>query len=174
LLTDGDLAIRRRAQRLFAGDAPGPRPAAIARYHSVLDQLGDPERGRSVFDRECLACHKLGERGHVVGPNLAGVRRKTPEEILLGILDPNREVSPEFVEYTVALEDGRVVTGLIAAETPSSLTLRGREGAEQTILRRNIAEIAGTGQSLMPEGLEKTVTPSEMADLIAFLLRIQD
>ena len=127
-----------------------------------------------IFDRECLACHKLGERGHAVGPNLAGVRRKTPEEILVSILDPNREVSPEFLEYTVALDDGRVVTGLVAAETPASLSLRGREGAEQTILRRNVAEIASTGKSLMPEGLEKTIPPPEMSDLIAFLLRIQD
>ena len=92
----------------------------------------------------------------------------------MNILDPNREVSPEFLEYTVALDDGRVVTGLVAAETPSGVTLRGREGVEQTILRRNVAEIASTGKSLMPEGLEKTVTPQEMADLIAFLLKIQD
>ena len=93
--------------------------------------------------------------GNAVGPNLASVRRKTPEELLISILDPNREVSPEYLEYTVALDDGRVVTGLVAAETPTSVTLRGREGTEQTILRGNIDEIAGTGKSLMPEGLEK-------------------
>jgi putative heme-binding domain-containing protein len=109
-----------------------------------------------------------------VGPNLAGVRRRTAEEILVNILDPNREASPEFHEYTVALDDGRVVTGLIAAETPASVTLRGRDAVEQTILRRNVAEIASTGKSLMPEGLEKTITPTEMQDLITFLLKIQD
>jgi len=174
LLKDRDPTIRERAQTLLGGETPGPRAVALARYRTALDRPGDPDRGRSIFDRECLACHKLGERGHAVGPNLAGVSRKTPEEILVSILDPNREVSPEFMEYTIALDDGRVVTGLVAAETPGGFTLRGREAAEQTILRRNVAEIASTGKSLMPEGLEKTVPLQAMSDLIAFLLRIQD
>ena len=174
LLNDRDPSIRQRARALLGGEAPGPRAAVLARYQPALERPGDSERGRSLFDRECLACHKLGERGQAVGPNLAGIRRKTPEEILVSILDPNREVSPEFLEYTIALDDGRIVAGLIAAETPGSLTVRGREGAEQTILRRNVAEIASTGKSLMPEGLERSLTPGEMADVIAFLLRIQE
>ena len=174
LLNDRDPTIRRRAQALLGGEAPGPRAAALAAYRPVLDRPGDPDRGRLIFDRECLACHKLGDRGHAVGPNLAGVRRKTPEEILVSILDPNREVSPEFLEYAIAIDDGRVVTGLVAAETPGSLTIRGREAVEQTILRRNVTEIASTGKSLMPEGLEKTIPPQDMSDLIAFLLRMQE
>ena len=109
-----------------------------------------------------------------MGPNLAGVRHRTAGEILVNILDPNREASPEFHEYTVALDDGRVLSGLVAAETPTSVTLRGREALEQTILRRNVAEIATTGKSLMPEGLEKSIAPAEMVDLITFLLKIQD
>ncbi|AMV37203.1 PVC-type heme-binding CxxCH protein [Planctomyces sp. SH-PL62] len=174
LVADNDPAVRARAQALFAAEAVGPRAEAVARFKPILETPGDPDRGRAVFDRECMVCHKLGERGHAVGPNLAGVRRRTAEEILVNILDPNREVSPEFLEYTVALDDGRVASGLVASETPSGVTLRGREGVEETILRRNLAEIAGTGKSLMPEGLETSITPPEMADLIAFLLRIQD
>jgi putative heme-binding domain-containing protein len=174
LINDRDPAIRSRASALFAAEAVGPRAEAIARYKPAIETPGDPDRGRVVFDRECLACHKIGARGNAVGPNLAGVRRRTAEEILVNILDPNREVSPEFIEYAVAIDDGRVATGLIASETPSGVTLRGREGAEQTILRRNLVELSSTGKSLMPEGMETTVSPAEMADLIAYLLRIQD
>jgi putative heme-binding domain-containing protein len=174
LLNDRDPAVRSRARALFAAEAVGPRAEAVARYRPALAAPGDPDRGRAVFDRECVVCHRLGERGHAVGPNLAGVRRRTAEEILVNILDPNREVSPEFLEYAVATDDGRVVTGLVAAETPTGVTLRGREGAEQTILRRNVAEVSCTGKSLMPEGMERAVTPGEMADLIAYLMRIQD
>jgi putative heme-binding domain-containing protein len=174
LLRDRDPALRARAAALLGSEAPGPRAEAIARYKPFLDQPGDADRGRSIFERECLACHTLGTQGHAVGPNLAGVRRRTAEEVLVNILDPNREASPEFHEYTVALDDGRVLTGLIAAETPASVTLRSRDAVEQTILRRNVAEIASTGKSLMPEGLEKTVTPGEMKDLITFLLKIQE
>ncbi len=174
LLSDRDPAIAARARSLLGGEAAGPRAEAVARYKPAIETAGDAERGRSVFDRECMACHKLGERGHAVGPNLAGVRRRTAEEILISILDPNREVSPEFLEYTVLLDDGRVVNGLVASETPVGVTLRGRESVEQTILSRNVSEIATTGKSLMPEGIEKTVNPQEMKDLIALLLRIQD
>jgi putative heme-binding domain-containing protein len=174
LLKDRDPAIRERATAVLGGLAPAPRAAAIEAYKRAIDRAGDSERGRTIFERECMACHKLGDRGHSVGPNLASMRRKTPEEILLSILDPNREVSPEFVEYLIALDDGRVVTGIVASETPGGLAVRGRESAEQTILRRNIAQIAGTGKSLMPEGLEKNITPPEMTDLITFLLKLQD
>jgi putative heme-binding domain-containing protein len=174
LLQDRDPALRKLAEEAFATLVTGPRSEAVAQYKPAIEHAGDPDRGRAVFDRECQVCHKLGDRGNAVGPNLAGVRHRTAEEILVNILDPNREVSPEFLEYMVALDDGRVVTGLVAAETPNSVTLRAREGAEQTILRKNIEEIRSTGKSLMPEGLEKTVTPAEMKDLIAFLLKIQD
>jgi putative heme-binding domain-containing protein len=174
LLKDRDPAIRARAKASLGGETPAPRARAIRQYKPMLDRPGDPDRGRVVFDRECLACHKLGDRGHAIGPNLASARQKTAEEILVSILDPNREVSPEFFEYTVALEDGRTVAGIVAAETPSAVTLRGREGVEQTILRRNIVEIASVGTSLMPEGLEKIIMPREMADLITFLLQIQN
>ena len=96
--------------------------------------------------------------------------KRTPEEVLLHILDPNREVSPSYVEYVVALTDGRVVRGVIAAETPASLTLRRAEGASDTILRQNIEEMSNIGLSLMPEGLEKNIPPQDMADLLRFLL----
>jgi len=174
LLNDRDPALHELAQAVFRDQIAGPRAEAVTRYKPAIEKAGDSVRGRVVFDRECQVCHKLGERGHAVGPNLAGVRHRTADEILVNILDPNREVSPEFLEYTVALDDGRVVTGLVAAETPNSVTVRGREGVEQTILRKNIEEIHSTGKSLMPEGLEKAVTPTEMGDLIAFLLKIQD
>ena len=174
LLNDRDPAIRSKAAALFAGETVGPRAEAIALYKPALETPGDLDRGKVVFDRECLVCHRIGTRGHEVGPNLAGVRRRTAEEILTSILDPNREVSPEFLEYLVAIDDGRVASGLVASETPTGVTLRGREGAEQTILRRNVVEISSTGKSLMPEGIEQTVSPEEMADLIAYLLRLQD
>jgi putative heme-binding domain-containing protein len=173
LMADRDPAIRRRARALLGRAVPGPRAAAYSRYRTALDLPADPARGERVFERECIACHKLGERGHPVGPNLASVQRRIPEELLLHILDPNREVAPDYVEYAVSLDDGRILTGLVVAESAGSLTLRRPGGAEDTVLRTNIAAIAGTGKSLMPEGLEDRVSPREMADLIAFLRGVQ-
>ena len=89
------------------------------------------------------------------------------------ILDPNREVLANYLLYVVVLDSGRVVSGLIANESATSITLRRAENAQETILRRNIEEINGTGKSLMPEGLEQKITEQQMSDLIAFLLRLE-
>ncbi len=173
LLSSKDAGIRARAESLFGPTSPGPRREVIERYQQALKQPSDPDRGRAVFHRECLTCHRLGETGHEVGPNLSSIRRRTADEVLIHILDPNREVAPDYLEYTVALEDGRVLSGLIEAETATSLTLKRAEGVEDSILRRNIQEIASTGKSLMPEGLESKISIQEMADLLAFLLELQ-
>jgi len=82
---------------------------------------------------------------------------------------PDQEITPGFASYTVATKDGRVLTGLITSETPASLTLRQPLGKEDTILRSDIDEISSARQSLMPQGLEKTVTRQEFADLLAYL-----
>jgi putative heme-binding domain-containing protein len=89
---------------------------------------------------------------------------------LTSILDPNREVSPNYLEYIVTTHDGRTTSGVIVAETVTGVTLRRAGGAEETVLRRDIEEMAGTNRSLMPEGLEQSVSVQEMADLLAFLL----
>ncbi|MGH7135685.1 MAG: PVC-type heme-binding CxxCH protein [Pirellulales bacterium] len=170
LVAHANAAIRERSGRLLAGQTK-PRAAALAEYQAALKLRSDPSRGAAVFQRECQACHRLGDRGHNVGPNLLSIRNRTPGEVLANVLDPNREVSPSFQEYVVTLDDGRVLTGMVADETAASLTLRRAEGIEETVLRQNIDEISATGRSLMPEGFEKKIKPQEMADLIAYLLR---
>ncbi|HEX8202255.1 MAG TPA: hypothetical protein VF590_17390 [Isosphaeraceae bacterium] len=173
LLRDRDPAVRARARRLLAAEIPGPRREAIARYRAALAPPADPRRGEAVFARECPGCHRLGEAGHTVGPNLASVQRRTPEEVLVHVLDPNREVAPDFLEYTVALRDGRVLSGLVATETATSVTLLRPQGLEETVPRPDIDAITSTGRSLMPEGLEAHITPQEMADLLASLFELQ-
>ncbi|HQU42795.1 MAG TPA: c-type cytochrome [Pirellulales bacterium] len=170
LVQHGDAAIRTRAGRLLAADTKR-RNVALAEYQSALKLSADLGRGQAVFQRECQACHRLGERGHNVGPNLLSVRNRTPAEVLANVLDPNREVAPNFQEYIVLLDEGRTITGIISEETATSVTLRRAEGIAETVLRQNIEEISGTGRSLMPEGFEKKIAPQEMADLVAYLLR---
>jgi putative heme-binding domain-containing protein len=100
---------------------------------------------------------------------LATISHRSPSELLVAILDPNREVGPNFMQYTVVLDDGRIATGLIFSETPTSITLRRAENQQETVLRQSIEELMGTGLSLMPEGLEQKLSPQDLADLIALL-----
>jgi putative membrane-bound dehydrogenase-like protein len=170
LLADTDPKLRERARSVLGEASLGSRREVVERYRPALDRPANSTRGERVFERECMACHRLGPRGHAVGPNLASVQRRTADELLLHVLDPNREVSPDSMEYSVALDDGRVLTGLVASESAASLTLLRAEGVEETVLRSQVETLTSTGKSLMPEGFETRITPQEMADLIAFLL----
>lgn len=170
LMKHADPAVREFAVKLFSADAPSPRKEVLVRYQPALAAEGDAVRGRKVFLRECQTCHRMAEQGFDVGPNLLTIKHRTPAEVLTHVLDPNREVSPNFLEYVIALEDGRVMTGVIAEETATSITLKRAQGVQETILRQDIDQLASTGHSLMPEGMEQKISVQEMADLIGFLL----
>src|SRR5207237_1112770 len=126
--------------------------------------------GKLVFRKNCATCHRLENEGVEVGADLrSALPNKTPEQLLVDILDPSREVDPRYLDYLVVLTSGRVATGMIAAETAASVTLRRAEKVEETILRSRIDSITGTTKSLMPENLERQLSHQDMADLIAYL-----
>ena len=106
-----------------------------------------------IFAKNCAACHRLENVGNEVGANLMAAANKSKEALLIDILDPSREVDPRFVNYRVTTLNGQTYTGILAVETPSSVTLRRAEKAEDVILRSQIDEIAATAKSLMPEEL---------------------
>jgi putative membrane-bound dehydrogenase-like protein len=165
-----DPALRKRAQALLAGQGSPDRRKVIADYQSVLKINGDVEHGRAVFQKTCSTCHRLESVGVEVGPDLlSALRNKSREQLLTDILDPSREVDPRYINYQVIDKDGRSYTGLIAAETASSITLRRAEKAEDLLLRSRIDTIEATAKSLMPDGLEAQVSKEDMADLIAYL-----
>jgi putative heme-binding domain-containing protein len=89
--------------------------------------------------------------------------------LLVAILDPNRALESKFAAFTVATVDGRILSGLIASESATSVTLRRQEGKDEVLLRSEIEEMSASGQSLMPEGLEKDLSPRDLADLIAYI-----
>jgi putative heme-binding domain-containing protein len=170
LLRRADDALRQRAAALFSRETLQARKEVLAKYQPALRLAADKARGEKVFARECSTCHRLGSQGNDVGPNLDTIQNRTAEEVMISVFDPNREVAPNYLEYLVVLKDGRTTTGIIAAETATSITLRRASNVQETILRQNIDEITSTGKSLMPEGLEKKLTLQDVADLLAFLV----
>src|SRR5206468_5371437 len=169
LRTHRSEAIRTLAARLFGPQAVTTRSSVIDDYKPALRLAGDLKRGEKVYETNCAACHRLGGRGHAVGPDLSSAATKDLESILIDILDPNRFVPPNYVQYVVTDKGGRVFTGVIAGQTATSLTLRRQQGEADTILRGDVEELASTGKSLMPEGLEKTIDKQAMADLLAYV-----
>ncbi len=149
------------------------RAAVVAKYRYVLDLPTDRERGRKAFEKHCQKCHTVEGVGSRVGPELLGVRKRSPEALLSDILDPNAAVDPAYVNHVVLTKDGQVFSGIVIAETAGAITLRSAEGEQRTIPREDIEAIRATGQSLMPEGLEEQLTPQELADIIRYLREIQ-
>ena len=153
-----------------------PQPAVATNRSDVLKQFaqaaalkGTSADGRAIFQARCSACHKLGGIGNAVGPDLAALTDKTPQTLLIGTIDPNREVSEQYTAFLVRLKSGSTLAGMIADETANGFTLRGVDGKPQTILQADVAEMKATRRSLMPEGLEAGLNPNEMANLLAFI-----
>jgi putative heme-binding domain-containing protein len=164
-----DPAIRERAAKLFAAGQPGDRAKVYEEYKSVLALAPDPENGRQAFKKACAGCHRLDREGSPVGPDLFGIRNQPKEAILLHILIPEAEITPGFAAYALETKSGRVLTGLIASETPTSVTIRQQLGKEETVLRSDIEQLVSSKLSLMPQALEKSLTRQELADLVAYL-----
>jgi putative membrane-bound dehydrogenase-like protein len=169
LLKSSDPEIARLAQQLFAQSTPTARLDVVRDYVAALGSNSNAANGVKIFERECMQCHKVGGRGFDVGPDLTGSPSSDSTALVANILDPNANVAPALVQYVVIDHDGRTFSGVIAGETVTSVTLRGPSGAQETVLRSQIAELKSTGLSLMPEGLEKRITKAEMADLVAYL-----
>ncbi|MBN8629003.1 MAG: c-type cytochrome, partial [Planctomycetes bacterium] len=144
-----------------------------AAYREALTMPGNIETGRLHFKKNCSSCHKAEGFGHEIGPNLASIKTRGADAILTNVLDPSREVNPQFVNYEAVTDDGRTITGLIAAESATAVTLKRAEGQQDTVLRVNLEELSSTGLSLMPEGLEKQLDKQALADVIAYLMQLQ-
>jgi putative membrane-bound dehydrogenase-like protein len=164
-----DASLRKRCQAILARTSSADRSKVIAQYQAALTLGGDARRGAVLFEKNCQTCHHHQGRGHRVGPDLSGIAGRPSSVLLSDILDPNRDVAPDFVVLSVATRQGLVFSGLLVEETASTLKLRKAEGLEESILRSEIAELRSSGRSLMPEGIEQTVNPAEMSDLLAFL-----
>jgi len=160
-----------RAAKLFA--APPDRQKVFDEYRKALDRQGDPTKGKVVFKTNCAACHKLDGVGEEVGADLKAIRDRGIEGVLLAIVDPNREVKPQFLTYAVETKNGRVVTGLLTAETAAGLSVRRADGVTEAIRRADVESLRSLGVSYMPEGLEKQIDVPAMADLLAYLNSIK-
>jgi putative heme-binding domain-containing protein len=161
--------IRDRVNRLFAGSTNPDRQKVIDAYRGVLALKGDSGRGAQIFVKVCATCHQFRGVGHPVGPDLASLGDKSPESILIAVLDPNRAVEARYINYVAMTKNGLTFTGVLASETGNSITLLGQDGKQQVILRGDLEELASSNKSLMPEGLEKDLRPQDVADLIAHL-----
>ena len=159
------------AKQVLSSMAPKvSRRSIVERYEPSLDQSGNIERGRKIFEKQCAVCHQLEGKGFALGPNLATMKARGAEAILLNVLDPNLEVNPQYVSYTALLKSDRIITGMISSETSTAVTFTKQQDQSTTVLREEIETLQSSGVSIMPEGFEKQLSQQDMADLIDYLM----
>ncbi|MCB9875521.1 MAG: neutral/alkaline non-lysosomal ceramidase N-terminal domain-containing protein, partial [Planctomycetaceae bacterium] len=173
LVTHRNAAVRESAAKLFDSATASNRSAVIDSYRPALADAADVDRGRELFRKACSSCHRLENYGHMVGPDLVALTNRDPEWLLTTILDPNREVDARYMAWTAIDNDGIVRTGLLTEETSSSIRLKEAANKEHIILRSDLDELRNTNRSIMPEGLERDLSPRDLADVLAYISRFE-
>ena len=163
-------SIAQRAKLIFDEDGvKTTRKDVLQHYQKTLELPATASQGQLVYARACANCHRRGSNGHNVGPDLATVINHSKEKLLTNILDPNADIQPGYQSYSCLLESGEILAGLLASETTNSVTIKQANGISRSIARREIERLQSSNLSFMPEGLEATISPQDLADLLAFL-----
>ncbi len=162
--------VREIAVKTLGAPPSANRQAVVDSFLPAMRLKGNAANGRALYQQLCVSCHKLGSEGHPLGPDLVTMKSMGREKIMVNILDPNREVAPQYFSYSIDTKDGENQTGLIAGEDEQNVTLKAAFGATTAVSRADIASMKSTGMSLMPEGLETGMDHQKMADLIEFIV----
>lgn len=166
-----DAVLRSRTEKLLKSPDGVDRQQIVANYEPTLNLVGDSGKGAALFAVHCATCHRIRGAGHTVGPDLSSIAARPKASLLVDILDPSRQVPPEYVTYTLVTQSGKVFAGLITSETSTMVTLRRNDAAEDAIPREEIEELRASGKSLMPDGMEQKLDQQQLADLLEFLYR---
>lgn len=130
-------------------------------------------RGHEVFFSEkakCATCHRIGEQGGKIGPDLSGIGRiRRERDLLEAILFPSKSFAREYEPYSIVTTDGKVVSGLISHETADTLSIQQATGEPIVIPRNQVETMVPAAVSVMPQGLETGLSEAQLADLVAFL-----
>ena len=174
LATSNQASIKEWVTKIWGNvnvESSKEREDVIQRATSSMrwDARGDAERGWVVYDRICGQCHVMHGRGYEVGPNITSNGRGSYEQLLVSVFNPSLVIGESYQSITIRTKDDQIVTGLLVDRNDKRTVLKIQGGKEQTILEEDIDEFKRDKKSLMPEGIEKQMTPQEMADLFALL-----
>jgi putative heme-binding domain-containing protein len=146
------------------------RERVVAQMGQLLRQKrGDAQAGWKVFKTVCAQCHKIYGEGVEVGPDITANGRASFEQLLSNVFDPSLVIGSGYQATTVVTTGGQLLTGLVTEDSKQRIVLKTQGGKLETIPRGEIESVLPSKLSMMPEQLEKQVSPQEIVDLFAFL-----
>jgi putative heme-binding domain-containing protein len=152
------------------GAMPEEKLAEVRRFNNDLRAgPGNARAGRELFTKHCAACHRLNGEGGAVGPDLTHANRSDRDFLLVSLVDPSAVIRKEYLSYTAETHDGRLVTGVMTAQSPTTVTLTNAKAEATTLKRDEITSLRESPVSLMPEGLLTPLKAQELRDLFAYL-----
>ncbi len=159
--------LAKRANDLFKVDTSA-KDAIIAKLAPEVEKEGDPEKGKMYFTAACAVCHRLGDLGVAIGPPLDGMGAHGAAELLVHIIDPNREVEPSFHAHNITTKKGEILQGVLTGENTAIVSLATQMGVRE-VAKTDIAKRENTQRSLMPEGFE-ALGGEALRDLLTFIV----
>ncbi len=169
-----DPSIRDLFERFIPEEQRLQRLGGSIKPADILALKGDAVRGRALFLEtagvQCKNCHKIGEQGQGVGPELTLIGKKLDKaKILENILEPSKTIEPQFVSHLVETTGGEVHTGLLVRRSDTETVLKKADGKEVSIAAAEIERSVPQQKSLMPDLLLRDLAPQQAADLLEFL-----
>jgi putative membrane-bound dehydrogenase-like protein len=150
-------------------EKPTPSLRADTLRKILSERPGDPYLGEPIFAARCASCHKLFFKGGDVGPDLTRYQRDDLGTMLISILEPNAEIREGYENVVVTTTDNRILSGFLSDEDANSIVIRGFDGADLTIPRKQMKTLKPAGRSLMPAGLLNGLDDTALRDLFAYL-----
>jgi len=168
-----DARLNGRAEKLWGQVRPASSREKQGRIVAVSQILrkgeGDPARGKPLVTKHCLNCHQLFGEGEKIGPDLTAVDRKNLDVLLMNVIDPNAIIREGYQQYIVSTSDGRVLSGLLAENTPEKVTVLDAKGVRTPVRHKEVESMTRAATSLMPEGILDPLTDQELRDVFAYL-----
>ena len=167
--------VRDLFERFLPEEQRVQRLGSVIKPAAILALTGDPARGRNAYlksaSMQCRNCHRLGNEGQEVGPDLSQISKKySRAQLLESILEPSKNIDPAYVTYLAETTRGAVHSGLLVRKTEAEIVLKDAQGKLLTLPAREVEVLAPQQKSLMPELLLRDMTAQEVADLLEFLV----
>ena len=170
--------VRAAAEKLVV-DATFDQAQRADKIESLVEVMnaGDAVRGETIFfsaKAACSSCHRVSGKGERIGPDLSKIGEvRNHRDLAEALVFPSASLARGYESFNAVTKDGKVHSGLLSRETAAAIYLRTAERAEIRVERNDIEELTPAATSIMPQGLDKSLTPKELGDVIAYLVSLK-